>query len=262
MPVALLFSFSLCLVTAMALWGGLRTQGWGQAIAGFDTSALAVGGIAVGAAIFFYGPLYGLALILSVALHEFGHVAAYRVAGHADARFRLIPLMGGVAISDTAPASQDKDFFISLMGPGICIAPMVLAMLLSEVLWDTAPLTAEALAIFAGVTGALNFFNLLPLWPLDGGRCVLLLAHRASPALARQVSFAMVGGTLAAAVAMQSMVLMVFALMGTASLRQADALAYVQTRMARNTAWIAAAAYLFTAAAHLAGGWWLLAGLL
>ncbi len=258
--IELAVSLALCAATLVALRGGLTSPN-GTTIAGLDPQAMGMGLLAIVAAAYVWGPLYGLALILAVALHEFGHVAAYRVAGHSDARFRLVPLMGGVAISDTAPASQEKAFFIALMGPGICIAPMVVAHIAAELVWDTSPALSDFLWTFAAVTGALNFFNLLPLWPLDGGRCMQIVASAFLPGSTSMVLLAMSAAMIAMAVWMQSLLLFLFALIGSQSLFQAGALLSAQRPMGRPRALLALAAYGFTLAAHLLGGSWLVSRL-
>jgi Zn-dependent protease len=238
----------LCLTTLYALRGGLVGNGRFLTIAGFDSNALIMGVAAVGAAMWLFGPMYGAALILSVMVHEFGHVAAYRVCGHSDARFRLIPLIGGVAISNEVPASYEKDFFITLMGPGICIAPMVLAIALQDVAWAYSPQVGDFLWIFATVTGALNFFNLLPFWPLDGGRCLAVLCNTFWPSGARQVTMAMAGAAIALAIYSQSLAMTIFAVMGVQSMFAAEQIARFQRPMGRMRGMLAAAAYLATLA--------------
>ncbi len=251
----------LCLTTLYALRGGLVGQHRFLTIAGFDANGLMLGVAAVGAAMWFFGPLYGAALIVSVVIHEFGHVAAFRVCGHSDARFRLIPLMGGVAISSQIPASQEKDFFITLMGPGICIAPMLLAMALSQTdaIWMQAPDVGVFLTIFATVTGALNFFNLLPFWPLDGGRCLSVLCNTFWPGGARQVTMAMAGAAIALAIYSQSLGLTFFAVMGVQSLFTAQQITRFQRPMGPARGALATAAYLATLATFGLVGWPLLA---
>jgi Zn-dependent protease len=246
----LLAATILCLSTLYALRGGLVGNGRILTIAGFDANALLLGVVAVGAAVWFFGPMYGAALIVSVIVHEFGHVAAYRVCGHADARFRLIPLIGGVAISNQVPASQEKDFFITLMGPRICIAPMLLAIAIAQqdFIWMQAPGVGVFLTIFATVTGALNFFNLLPFWPLDGGRCLSVLCNTFWPAGARQVTMAMAGAAIALAIYSQSIAMTVFAVMGVQSLFTAQQIAGFQRPMGGMRGALAAAAYLATLA--------------
>lgn len=252
--VSLFVAAALVGVTLHALRGGLVGRR-GQTIAGMDPQALGMGVLAVVAAGWFWGPEFGAALIIAVAIHEFGHVAAYRVAGHADARFRLVPLFGGVAISNSMPATQMKDFFITLMGPGISVAPMVLAYVLSDLLYYSNESVGDFLYVLAMVMAALNFFNMLPFWPLDGGRCMRILAYRVSPGLARQVTFAMSAGLGAWALAQQSMIILAFALMGVQSAFHADRLAQVQHRLSWAQWGWALAAYLAVAGAHLIGGW-------
>ncbi|MFO1201099.1 MAG: M50 family metallopeptidase [Tabrizicola sp.] len=246
-------------MTVYTLRGGLVGSRHVLTFAGFDMSALFLGLLAVGAAVYFFDPMYGAALILSVMVHEFGHVAAYRICGHSDARFRLIPLIGGVAISSQVPASQEKQFFISLMGPGICLAPMALAMAIAYLDWpDYAPV-ADFLWVFATVTAAINFFNLLPFWPLDGGRCISILAHTFVPGLAGQVTMAMAASAIALAVYTQSMGMMFFAMMGAQSLIRGGDVASVQRPMSASRGLLCTAAYLATLAGFGTTGWPLLA---
>lgn len=244
----------LTALTLYALRGGL-VGNRGLTVVGFDIESLGMGLLSVALAAQFFGPMYGMALVLMVVIHEFGHVAAFRVAGHDDARFRLVPLMGGYAISDTLPATQKKDFFISLMGPGISIAPMVLAYGLWPYAYKIHPIAGQFLFTFAGVCGALNFLNLLPFWPLDGGRCVRIIAYTFWPALANVLTIAMSASLAAIAVFTERWFLLLFALLGAQSLMHAKAISAVQTRMHWKDGLLAAAAYVFTAAAHLWGGW-------
>jgi Zn-dependent protease len=257
--ISVAFALALCAGMALVLHGGMRTT-IGMRWAGYDPQGMGLGLIAILAAGYFWGPLYGLSLIFAVMLHEFGHVAAYRIAGHSDARFRLIPLMGGVAISDQNPASQDQAFFIALMGPGISLAPMVLAYCAAEATYDTAPMLSDFLWAFAMVTAALNFFNLLPFWPLDGGRCVQLVTISIWPGSIRIVTLAMSAAMVAAAVWMHSLLILTFALMGTQGLFRAEALVHAQRRMTPGHALLAFGAYIFTTVTHMIGGAWLLAG--
>lgn len=238
----------------LTLRGGLIGHGATQ-IQGFDTTGLWLGAVSLAAAIWVFGSLYGLAIVLSIMIHEFGHVAAFRIAGHDDARFRLIPLLGGVAISDTPPRTQADDFFITIMGPAICLAPMVLALALMEVVWPYSVLAEEFLWVFAITTGALNFFNLLPFWPLDGGRCVRILTDTFMPRATWIVTVAMSATFAALGVALQSIVITLLALLAAQSLFGYSAISLSQARMGRTEGLVALAAYVFTAGAHFWGGY-------
>ncbi len=137
-------------------------------------------------------------------VHEYGHLVAYRIAGHTDAKFRLIPLMESVGISKQTPETQEKEFFINIMGSGICLAPMVMGFAISHLISGIAPTASQFLLAFAAVTAALNFVNLLPFWPLDGGRCLRSLSHTFWPGSTRTLMLIMSAATAAAAVHLQS----------------------------------------------------------
>lgn len=251
----------MCAATLYALCGGLLDRGRFVTLAGLDAPALVTGAMALAAAVHFFDPLYGVALVLSVMIHEFGHVAAYRVCGHADARFRLIPLIGGVAISDRPPASHDADVFISLMGPVICLAPMVLALALLDLGLTVNPLVSDFLWTFALVTGAINFFNLLPFWPLDGGRCLSVLCQTFAPGIAHRITMGMSVAAILLAILSQSFALMAFAILGAHYLLRDGDENRRQRRMTQRHGFLAAAAYLATLASFALIGWPLIARL-
>lgn len=246
----------------LTLRGGWAGRGRGLEVIGFDVNAIGLGLLAVAAAVYFYNWQYGIALIVTVIIHEFGHVAAFRVCGHTDARFRLIPLFGGVAISNQLPASHDKDLFISLMGPAICLGPMVLAFALSDLLDPVNGTAADFLYILGLVMASLNFFNLLPLWPLDGGKIVRLLVYTWAPSATRMTSIAMSAAAAALCLITGSLFLLLFVLMGWQGLIQSERLIEVQRPMTKTAGLIALGAYLATAAAFFQGGQQIIAGFL
>ncbi|NBD28642.1 MAG: metalloprotease [Alphaproteobacteria bacterium] len=251
--MALLCALAICAGLGWALRGGLSGQGRGTLV-GMDLQGALFAALSIGAAVWFFGPMFGLAIILAVVIHEFGHVAAYRVAGHPDARFRLIPLVGGVAISDRIPDSQVKDFFITLMGPAIGIGPMLLAFAMVPYTVHSAPILTEFLLVFASVTGALNFFNMLPFWPLDGGRMLSVIAGSFWPPLAVILPAIMCGLLVTAAIALQSLLLFIFAVIGAQGLMRAGEISRMQTPISKPHAVLALAAYLAVAGTLLFGG--------
>jgi Zn-dependent protease len=258
----MLFTFfcAMLLMTATlyALRGGLVTPG-GVRVVGMDSQGVGFGAISVLIAAWYFGPLYGLALILTVMIHEYGHVAAFRITGHEDARFRLVPLVGGYAISDRAPSTEAEEFFVSLAGPALSLAPMVLAFALCEIVDPWSRPLANFLWIFAATTAALNFLNLLPFWPLDGGRCLRAIVHAFEPRAAIAATLAMSAAFAAASVAVGSVLLLLVALVGAATIRPGRR---DLPGMDPRTAAVALGAYLATAAAHFAGGALLLAAYL
>ncbi|MEL6957936.1 MAG: site-2 protease family protein [Pseudomonadota bacterium] len=253
--VELLFGLATCFATYLILRGGW-TSPYRTTIIGLDPQGLGLSALAVAAAVWFFGPTFGLSLILIIVIHEFGHVAAFRIAGHQDASFRLVPLLGGYAISNRPVEGHDEDVFISLMGPAICIAPMMLAYGIEAVTRTINPEWSIALLTFASVCGALNFFNLLPIWPLDGGKLtasILSTYHERLPFFVFAISTALIG---VLALLNQSIFLIFIVVMGVQHLVStggSDGRAPYR-RMSKQRATLCLFAWLFTAAALFWGG--------
>ena len=108
---------------------------------------------------------YNIWLIIVVLLiHEAGHYLAMRAFGYLDVKIFFIPLFG--AATSGTPTNQTciKETIVSLSGPmpGIFIG-IILGLLYFETKND---LWLQAARMFL----LINAFNLLPLFPLDGGR--------------------------------------------------------------------------------------------
>ncbi len=114
-----------------------------------------------------------LALFAIVTLHEFGHSLACRqVGGNAD-RIVLWPL-GGVAFVDP-PQRPGATLWSIAAGPlvNVALVPVLVGLLLagrSLGLAGTAPDAAAWLRAVAFINLGLLIFNLLPVYPLDGGQ--------------------------------------------------------------------------------------------
>ncbi len=208
----LFLALGLCVLTYFILKGGWIAPGRRFRIS-FSTESLVMAALSIAAAMFFLGPITGLALVAIIAIHEFGHVAAFRVCRHDDATFRLIPLMGGVASSAKRPDGPLHSFFISVMGPAICIAPTVLALVIVRGGYDLHPLLSEFLWDFGIYSGALNFFNLLPIGPLDGGKISRILFEIFWPKAAKPFGMAMMGLALIFGFLTQSYFIIILTLM-------------------------------------------------
>jgi Zn-dependent protease len=114
-----------------------------------------------------------LALFGIVLLHEFGHALACRSVGGTANRIILWPL-GGVALVNPPP--RPGPFLWTLAaGPlvNVMLAPvLVVAWGLTRVagLQDTAPDVSHLLGMVAAINIGMLIFNLLPIFPLDGGQ--------------------------------------------------------------------------------------------
>ena len=98
--------------------------------------------------------------------------------------------------------------------------------------------------------GALNFLNLLPLWPMDGGRIMQVLTAAVAPSQVRNVSILMSGLALIAALKLQSLIWMLFVALSVRGLFQSAEIAGMQRAMGPRRAALAGAAYLATAVAY------------
>lgn len=201
---------------------------------------------------------YGIALISAVVLHEIGHVVAYRLMGHRDATFRLLPVLALKPISQSAPRSEAQEMFIALMGAGFSIAPMIVAMSLSQGLEASFPRFANSLYIVASTIAALNFINLLPLWPLDGGRLLRLMGHSLCPNMTTRLMLAASAVATAVAFHMQSVQLLFICALGIHAFVRPEQIETKSAPMSRRIAVYGLTAYGAITATHLLAGAWLL----
>jgi Zn-dependent protease len=104
----------------------------------------------------------------SVLLHELGHsVVALRYK--IPVRSITLFVFGGVAQIGTEPPSAMAEFWIAIAGPITSFALALFFGVLQPVVGAFAPLLAVA-KYLAYINGTLGFFNLIPGFPLDGGR--------------------------------------------------------------------------------------------
>lgn len=118
------------------------------------------------------GLMMSTMLTVVIALHELGHMAAYRAFGHEKVRMIFIPLLGGIAIGGRPYNSLFEVAVCALMGAGFSafLVPVVIAFHA----WSAGEFAMEWLSvpslIFLLVLGAFNFLNLLPMTRFDGGQ--------------------------------------------------------------------------------------------
>lgn len=117
-------------------------------------------------------------LMLSVLLHELGHLFAGRAVGQRVIGIRF-DILGGQTDLATSRSSAGRDAFVAVAGPAVSAICSVAGFLLAQVLQPhTGP---YLLALTAGVVNALLLvFNLLPALPMDGGELVRTAAWRIS----------------------------------------------------------------------------------
>jgi Zn-dependent protease len=151
------------------------------------------------------GMFWSVALIIlffvCVILHELGHSLTARRYGVKVPRILLLPI-GGMAEFDRIPRKPSEELLITLAGPAV---NFVLAALLFALAWrgliqtDDAP-TYTAAALLGQLWLAnliMGVFNLLPVFPMDGGRIFRALLAMKLPYLQATYWAVMVGRSLA-----------------------------------------------------------------
>jgi Zn-dependent protease len=128
----------------------------------------------------------------SIVLHELGHAVIAQRNRIAISSITLW-MFGGIASLDREPESAGAEFRIAAAGPAVTLVITALCIGVGAAInggsfWDEATLSGTTtvstsvavLAWLANINGAILLFNLLPAFPLDGGRIVRSIAWRVS----------------------------------------------------------------------------------
>ncbi|MEP6573963.1 MAG: site-2 protease family protein [Gemmatimonadota bacterium] len=127
--------------------------------------------------------VFMLVLFACVLLHEFGHIFMARHFGVRTPDVMLLPI-GGVARLERMPEEPKQELLIALAGPAVTLAIALLlyaGLRLAHVslAFDDAIAQAPLLVRVMYLNASLLVFNLIPAFPMDGGRVLRsLLAMR------------------------------------------------------------------------------------
>jgi stage IV sporulation protein FB len=140
------------------------------------------------------GVLFIVLVFACVLAHEFGHILAARRYGIRTPEVTLWPI-GGVASLERIPEKPGEELVVAVAGPAVNVAIAGAIVLLLGLSLDTAAMTemenprAGLLARLAAANIFLVVFNMIPAFPMDGGRVLrALLAMRMNHAEATRIA--------------------------------------------------------------------------
>jgi Zn-dependent protease len=149
-------------------------------------------GASVGTAV--EGFAFVVAVFGCVLLHELGHALAAQRYGICTLDITLLPI-GGVARLERLPEEPRQELWVALAGPAVNVLIAAVIFLAIEVIYGFASLHnvvmpgERLLAKLMWTNLVLVGFNLLPAFPMDGGRALrALLAHRLNYVRATQIA--------------------------------------------------------------------------
>lgn len=109
---------------------------------------------------------YIAAITVVVIIHELGHLLAMKLFNYSNVKIFFIPLIGAFTSGKKQEVSQKQLSVIILAGP---VPGLIVACALYFVNKD---LHNDTVKMLANCFLFINLFNLLPIYPLDGGRII------------------------------------------------------------------------------------------
>lgn len=138
------------------------------------------------------GALTAIMLFVSVLLHELGHSVVAKRYRIPVPRITLF-VFGGVSQIATEPTSAAMEFWIAIAGPAVSFALGAIFLELRPAFASVPPLLALA-KYLALINIGLGGFNLIPAFPLDGGRVFRAIIWAITGSLQRATSIAVFTG--------------------------------------------------------------------
>lgn len=117
------------------------------------------------------GVLGALGLFISIILHELGHAVVARRYGIPISGITLF-IFGGVAEMEDEPPNARSELLMAIAGPlmSVVLALIAFALYLAAQALSGPPQVVALLEYLGSINAMLALFNMIPAFPLDGGR--------------------------------------------------------------------------------------------
>jgi Zn-dependent protease len=115
-------------------------------------------------------PITFTAMLVGVLFfHEMGHYVGMRIFGYRNVRMFFIPFFGAAVSGQKTDVKSYQEAIVTLLGPlpGLCLAAVLIGVTLVPGIDNE---VRRNLLWASTLLGLINGFNLLPVFPLDGGR--------------------------------------------------------------------------------------------
>ena len=110
-----------------------------------------------------------LILAISIIAHEFGHALTGRVFG-CETKTITLSLIGGCASMVSMPRKGWQEFMVAFAGPFVSFVLAIIGFVILAFVPIKSDFVADSLIYLMWMNFILGCFNLLPGFPMDGGR--------------------------------------------------------------------------------------------
>src|SRR5574341_465034 len=142
------------------------------------------------------GAIATILLFVSVLIHELGHATVAR-AYHIPVQRITLFIFGGVAQLGAESRTAMSEFLVAIVGPIVSAALAGLFFVIGLAARATTPVDA-LFSLLAGINLSLALFNLIPGFPLDGGRVFRAIVWGITKDMSRATHIAVQVGRLVA----------------------------------------------------------------
>jgi len=164
--------FAWLIGTQVGLWANQLNTLWGSNL---DAAALSAGLMP-----WILGAAAAVGLFVAVVLHELGHSVVAMRYGFPIESITLW-ILGGIAQLTDQPEDWKQELFIAIAGPFVSIWLGIFSYAVFALLPDSLEATQFVFGYLALMNFVLAAFNLLPGFPMDGGRVLRALLARTRP---------------------------------------------------------------------------------